>query len=214
MTSVARYHTDGTFDYSQVHQFRRQQAHDALRFDRSQDDGHQVVDCGDRHGQISTARASCCRRSSRTANPLRDDDQLQRTLAGVRLYPQCRRLERDQALRLGRFACQRHAHQHQRLFVEHRLHVRRKVQIVRQQCRRFATTPPPTTSRAQTYVTETQHSTAAGAVTLAHAISIPTERCDYFRQVINSDGSKLTSFYDATGHKTTTVKWLDHRHRH
>jgi antitoxin component YwqK of YwqJK toxin-antitoxin module len=55
------------------------------------------------------------------------------------------------------------------------------------------------------YVTETQHSTAAGAVTSVTRYHADGS-LDYSR-VENSDGSKLTTLYDATGHKTTTIKW-------
>ncbi|MBR0954368.1 beta strand repeat-containing protein [Bradyrhizobium canariense] len=59
--------------------------------------------------------------------------------------------------------------------------------------------------KGATYVTETQHSTAAGAVT--SLTRYHTDGTLDYSQVINTDGSKLTTLYDATGHKTTTIKW-------
>jgi hypothetical protein len=59
--------------------------------------------------------------------------------------------------------------------------------------------------KGTTYVTEAQHTTAAGAVT--SVTRYHTDGTLDYSQVVNSDGSKLTTLYDSTGHKTTTIKW-------
>ena len=57
--------------------------------------------------------------------------------------------------------------------------------------------------QGQSYTTEVQHADATGKV-----ISVTRTHADGsldYTQVINGDGSKVTSLYDSTGHKTTTI---------
>nr|AWM05836.1 hypothetical protein CIT39_04775 [Bradyrhizobium symbiodeficiens] len=56
----------------------------------------------------------------------------------------------------------------------------------------------------KSYITEAQHSTASGAVTLITRMHADGT-LDY-KQVINSDGSKVTDVYDSTGHKLSEVR--------
>ncbi|WP_247430364.1 RHS repeat protein [Bradyrhizobium sp. 44] len=56
----------------------------------------------------------------------------------------------------------------------------------------------------KSYVTETQHSNASGVVTQIARMHADGS-LDY-KQVINSDGSKVTDVYDSTGHKLSEVQ--------
>jgi len=56
----------------------------------------------------------------------------------------------------------------------------------------------------KSYVTEAQHSTASGAVT--QVVRTHADGSLDYKQVINSDGSKITDVYDSTGHKLSEVK--------
>ncbi|OKO86806.1 hypothetical protein [Bradyrhizobium sp. AS23.2] len=55
----------------------------------------------------------------------------------------------------------------------------------------------------QNYVTEIQHTTAAGALTTLTRLHADDTLA--YKQVINGDGSKITDVYDSTGHKTSEV---------
>jgi putative heme iron utilization protein len=55
----------------------------------------------------------------------------------------------------------------------------------------------------QSYTTEMQHTTAAGALTILTRLHADDTLA--YKQVINSDGSKVTDLYDSTGHKTSEI---------
>ncbi|MDA9400869.1 RHS repeat protein [Bradyrhizobium sp. CCBAU 45389] len=55
----------------------------------------------------------------------------------------------------------------------------------------------------QSYTTEIQHLTAAG--TLTTLTRLHADDTLAYKQVINSDGSKVTDLYDSTGHKTSEI---------
>ncbi|MCP3405926.1 RHS repeat protein [Bradyrhizobium sp. CCGB01] len=55
----------------------------------------------------------------------------------------------------------------------------------------------------QSYTTEIQHTTAAG--TLTSLTRLHADDTLAYKQVINSDGSKVTDLYDSNGHKTSEV---------
>lgn len=55
----------------------------------------------------------------------------------------------------------------------------------------------------QSYTTEIQHTTAAGVLTTLTRLHADDSLA--YKQVINSDGSKVTDLYDSAGHKTSEV---------
>jgi len=55
----------------------------------------------------------------------------------------------------------------------------------------------------QSYTTEIQHTTAAG--TLTTLTRLHADDTLAYKQVINSNGSKVTDLYDSTGHKTSEI---------
>ncbi|MBR0842780.1 RHS repeat protein [Bradyrhizobium liaoningense] len=56
----------------------------------------------------------------------------------------------------------------------------------------------------QSYTTEIQHTTAADVLTSLTRLHADDTLA--YKQVINSDGSKVTDLYDSTGHKTTEIR--------